>query len=209
MTEEKKTSENEEKQDSSAKPERSGEPAKKSEKSKGSEKKEGKKSSGSDKKPALSRKEIDKLILEHADMKAKIREYQDNYLLLAAEFENFKKRSLKDQQRSQELYRERLLGGLLPVVDDVDRAVQHHKDDEYADAFAMIKSKLLSYLEKYDVLPFDSAGTEFDPDRHDAMLTRKEEDKANNIVLEEFQKGYMIGKKVLRHAKVVVNIIDE
>ncbi len=189
----------------------SGKPAKETQgKAKGDKKGGGKNSTSSaKKKPSLSQKEIDRLILEHADMKAKFREYQDNYLLLAAEFENFKKRINKDQQRSRELYKERLLGELLPVVDDVERAVAHHRDDKYAEAFAMIYSKLLSYLEKYEVKPFDSEGEEFDTAKHDAMLTRNEEDKKHNTVLEEFQKGYMMGDKVLRHAKVVVNITDE
>ncbi|MFO7841206.1 MAG: nucleotide exchange factor GrpE [Fidelibacterota bacterium] len=203
MTEEKKKAEKTSKKPSS------GEPAKEKQSSGKGAKNNGKKSTASSKKSALSQKEIDKLILEHADMKAKFKEYQDNYLLLAAEFENFKKRITKDQQRTHELYKERILVELLPVIDDIERAVEHHKNDDYAESFAMIHSKLLSYLEKYNVYPFDSRGKPFDADKHDAMLTRHEEDKGNNIILEEFQKGYMIGDKVLRHAKVVVNITDE
>ncbi|MCK4814033.1 MAG: nucleotide exchange factor GrpE [Candidatus Marinimicrobia bacterium] len=166
-----------------------------------------KKTSGSEK-SALTRKEIDKLILEHADMQAKYKEYQSNYLLLAAEFENFKKRIIKDQQRSREIYKESLLSELLPVVDDIDRALQHHTDKELNNGLSMIRTKLLSYLEKYEVVPFESLGEEFDPDKHDAMLTRSIKDEKDNIIIEEFQKGYMIEKKVLRHAKVVVNILE-
>lgn len=166
-----------------------------------------KKTSGSEK-PALTRKEIDKLILEHADMQVKYKKYENNYLLLAAEFENFKKRIIKDQQRSREIYKENLLIELLPVIDDIDRALQHHTDKELNDGFTMTRTKLLNYLEKYEVVPFESLGEEFNPDKHDAMLTRSVKDEKDNIIIEEFQKGYMIEKKVLRHAKVVVNIIE-
>ena len=160
------------------------------------------------KKPSLTQKEIDALIVENADLKAGYQKSRDDLLLIAAEFENFKKRINKDPQRSKELYKENMLGDLLPVLDDIDRAIPHHEQNETGKAFIMIKNKLISYLETYDVSPFDSVGEEFDPEKHDAMLTRAEDDKENNIVLEEFERGYMIGNKVLRHAKVIVNIIE-
>ncbi len=129
--------------------------------------------------------------------------------MLAAEFENYKKRINKDQQRSKELYKDSMLANLLPVIDDIDRALQHHdKDSEISKGFTMIRSKLLSYLENYKVSPFNVVGEKFDPEKHDAILTRAVEDEKDNIILEEFEKGYMIDKKVLRHAKVIVNIIE-
>ncbi|MEA2076437.1 MAG: nucleotide exchange factor GrpE [Candidatus Marinimicrobia bacterium] len=170
---------------------------------------ESKKEKKSDpKKPLLTQKEIDKLILENADLKAENKESKDNFLLLAAEFENFKKRINKDQQRSIEYYKENILGDLLSVLDDIDRALQHHEDDETGKAFTMIRNKLLSYMEGFEIRPFESVGHEFDPDKHNAMLTRAVENEKDNMILEEFEKGYMIGKKVLRHAKVIVNIIE-
>ncbi|MEA3392733.1 MAG: nucleotide exchange factor GrpE [Candidatus Marinimicrobia bacterium] len=168
-----------------------------------------KKKKSTEKKPPLTQKEIDKLIIENADLQANTKEVQDNFLLLAAEFENYKKRINKDQQRSKELYKDSMLANLLPVIDDIDRALQHHdKDSEISEGFSMIRSKLLSYLENYKVSPFKVVGEEFDPEKHDAMLTRALEDEKDNIILEEFEKGYMIDKKVLRHAKVIVNIIE-
>lgn len=172
-----------------------------------SDPKAGKKASP--KKSALSSKEIDKLIVKNADLQANTKEVLDNFLLLAAEFENYKKRINKDQQRSKELYKDSMLANLLPVIDDIDRALQHHdKDSEISEGFSMIRSKLLSYLENYKVSPFNVVGEKFDPEKHDAMLTRAVEDEKDNIILEEFEKGYMIDKKVLRHAKVIVNIIE-
>ncbi|MCF7832960.1 MAG: nucleotide exchange factor GrpE [Candidatus Marinimicrobia bacterium] len=181
-----------------------------------SQKPEEKKSSSSDnkkkknteKKPSLTQKEIDKLIVENVDLKVMNQEYQSNFLLLAAEFENFKKRINKDQLRTKELYKENMLANLLPVLDDIDRALQHHEDDDTAKGFTMIRIKLLSYLESYNVKPFESVGEEFDPEKHNAMLTRADENEKDNIILEEFEKGYMIDNKVLRHAKVIVNIIE-
>jgi len=159
-------------------------------------------------KPDFTQKEIDRLILEHADLQLKCKEYQENFLLLAAEFENYKKRIQKDQQRAREQYKEDILSEILPVIDDVERALQHHADDELARGFTMIHTNLLAFLEKYEVVPFGSVGEEFDPEKHDAMLTRSLEEAKHNLILEEFQKGYMIGKKVLRHAKVIVNILE-
>lgn len=159
-------------------------------------------------KPTLSPKEIDQLILENADLKAQCKETRDNFLLLAAEFENFKKRTTRDQLRAREFYKESLLLDLLPVVDDIERAMKHHGNDETGKAFSLIFTQLMAYLAKYEVIPFDAVGSDFDPDKHDAMMTRSEADLKSNTVLEEFQKGYMIGNKVLRHAKVVVNITE-
>ena len=171
--------------------------------------KKGKKQKAEDKKkPTLTQKEIDALILENADLQASCKKSRDEFLLIAAEFENFKKRINKDQIRSRELYKESMLAGLLPVLDDIDRALQHHEEDDTGKVLTMIKTKLLAYLEVYEVKPFDSVGEEFDADKHDAMLTRAEEDKADNVILEEFEKGYMIADKVLRHAKVIVNITE-
>jgi molecular chaperone GrpE len=162
-----------------------------------------------EKKPSLTQKEIDKLIIENADLQAMTKEVQDNFLLLAAEFENFKKRINKDQQRSKELYKDSMLANLLPVIDDIDRALLHHdKDSEISKGFTMIRSKLLSYLENYKVSPFTAVGEEFNPEKHNAMLTRAVKEEKDNIILEEFEKGYMIDNKVLRYAKVIVNIIE-
>jgi molecular chaperone GrpE len=161
------------------------------------------------KKAVLSSKEIDKLIIENADLQAKTKEVQDNFLLLAAEFENYKKRINKDQVRTKELYKDSMLANLLPVIDNIDRALQHHdKDSKIFKGFTMIRSELLSYLENYKVSPFNAVGEEFDPEKHNAMLTRAVEDEKDNIILEEFEKGYMIDNKVLRYAKVIVNIIE-
>ncbi len=171
------------------------------------ESKAGKKASP--KKAVLNSKEIDKLIVENADLHTKTSEFQNKFLLLAAEFENYKKRINKDQIRAKELYRDNMLANLLPVLDDIDRALQHHeKDGEIAKGFEMIRNKLLSYLENYKVVPFNSVGEKFDPEKHNAMLTRADKSEKDSIILEEFEKGYMIDNKVLRHAKVIVNIIE-
>lgn len=206
MTDEKSTKDPKGKATSSKEPvENKKTSPKKEEKPKEESKKEKK---ASPKKPALTQKEIDKLIVENADLQSKFKESNDNFLLLAAEFENYRKRIDKDQLRSKDLFKESMLVNLLPVIDDIDRALQHHEDDETAKALTMIKNKLISYLESYEVKPFESLGQEFDAEKHDAMLTRSVEDEKDNIILEEFEKGYMIGKKVLRHAKVIVNIIE-
>ena len=164
------------------------------------------------KESSVSKKDFDKVNKEFADVLQKNLELSDKYMRTLAEFENFKKRSLRDVDRSIELQSEKLLMNFVPLVDDLDRAMKHGEDEKdiekLLDGFRRINTRYMQILKVFDVEPFDSVGEEFNPDRHDALMTRVEEGKEEDIVLEEFEKGFMRGDKILRHAKVIVSKKD-
>ena len=126
-----------------------------------------------------------------------------------AEFDNFKKRSIRDVVRSIELESEKLILNILPLHDDLDRALKHgetEKDvDKLLDGFNLIKNRYIQILKVFNVESFESEGTLFDPDLHNALMTRVDPDKDEDYILEEFEKGFMRDEKVLRHAKVIVS----
>lgn len=157
-------------------------------------------------------KTIDKLNKELADALQDNLELRDKYMRTLAEFDNFKKRGLRDVERSIELQSERLLLNFLPLADDLERALRHGEEEKdlekLLDGFRRVSSRYYQVLKGFEVEPFQSVGENFDPDRHDALMTRVDEDKDEDTVLEEFEKGFVRGDKVLRHAKVIVSKKD-
>jgi len=156
---------------------------------------------------------LEKLNAELADALQKNIELTDKYMRLLAEFDNFKKRSLRDLERSIELQGEKLIMNVLPVLDDFERALVHGENEndpaKVLDGFSRVQQKFLQVLKGFDVEPFDSEGEDFDPERHDALMTRPAAEEADDDrILEEFEKGYLRGDKVIRHAKVVVGKVE-
>ncbi len=136
-------------------------------------------------------------------------EYQqlnDKYLRLAAEFENFKKRSVRDYSRISELAESALILQLLDVVDDFDRALEQDADDAdtYKQGARMIYDKLHKILRKRGLKEIKAVDEIFDPFYHEAVMQREVEDCDDGIILEEVQKGYFLNSRVLRPAKVIV-----
>jgi len=128
---------------------------------------------------------------------SKIKEVEDRLLRLQAEFENFRKRNSKEQEMLADNSNAELLSKLLPVVDELELAVEHSKDD----GVKMVYMNLLSTLGKQGLEEMDTLGKAFDPYYHDAL---KQEDGDEGKILEIVQKGYLFKGKVLRHAKVIV-----
>src|SRR5512140_464728 len=134
---------------------------------------------------------------------------RDQLLRKAAEFENSKRRVEIDQINFVRTANERLIGLLLPVLDDLSRSLQIGEEQKDYDAFykgvEMIHNKFLKVLESQGLSAFDSLGTPFDVDLHDALLQVPREDVPPNTVVEEVERGYKLYDRVLRHAKVVVS----
>ncbi len=128
---------------------------------------------------------------------SKMKELEDRLLRLQAEFENFKKRNAKEQEMLADNSNAELLSKLLPVVDELELAVEHSKDD----GVKMVYMNLMSTLNKQGLEEMDTLGKQFDPYYHDAL---KQEDGEEGKILEIVQKGYLFKGKVLRHAKVIV-----
>ncbi len=127
----------------------------------------------------------------------KVKELEDRLLRLQAEFDNFRKRNAKEQEMLADSSNAELLSKLLPVVDELELAVNHSKDD----GVKMVYMNLMSTLGKQGLEEMDTLGKSFDPYYHDAL---KQEDGEEGKVLEIVQKGYLFKGKVLRHAKVIV-----
>ena len=132
-----------------------------------------------------------------------------DYLFLRADFDNYRKRMLKEREELLRNAGEKVLKGLLPIVDDFERGLQATKDSNDAAAvregMELIYNKLLKYLADNGVKPMESTGQPFDPDFHEAIATipAPSEDLKGKVV-DTTTRGYMINDKVLRHAKVAV-----
>lgn len=141
--------------------------------------------------------------------RAQIEKDKNDYLLLAADFDNYRKRTLREKADLLKNAAERVLGGLLPIVDDFERGIAAIPETEGEDAcrqgLVLIYNKLTKFLESNGVKAMESTGAPFDPDFHDAIATIPAPDEqAKGKVIDTTMKGYMINDKVLRHAKVVV-----
>lgn len=142
-------------------------------------------------------------------LQQKLESQQKEYLLLMAEFDNFRRRTLKEKQDLIKTASEKAMLQLLPVVDDFERALEAMSKSGDVDALAegvnLIYSKMVKYLEQQGVKPIESTGKDFDPDLFDAITTFPAPDESmRGKVVDTTTKGYMINDKVLRHAQVVV-----
>lgn len=149
-----------------------------------------------------------KLQEELTDARAQIEKDRNDYLLLMADFDNFRKRVLKEKADLMKNAAERVLLGLLPIVDDFERglaAASAEDSGAMRQGMELIYNKLVKYLEANGVKAMDTDGAKFDPDFHDAIATiPAPDDDLKGHVLDTTQKGYMLNDKVLRHAKVAV-----
>ncbi|MBE6627159.1 MAG: nucleotide exchange factor GrpE [Ruminococcaceae bacterium] len=138
--------------------------------------------------------------------KARADETNDKYLRLAAEYDNFRKRT---QTERKNVYTEAVtetLSGLLPILDNLQYAAKYSGGDaeKVAAGLEMILSKLPETLEKMNIKAFGAAGETFDPNIHNAILHVEDESFGEGEIVEVLQQGYMYGERVLRYAMVKV-----
>lgn len=131
------------------------------------------------------------------------------YLFLMADFDNFRKRVVKEKAEILRNGAEKVLAGLLPIVDDFERGLQATAGTENAEGvregMELIYNKLVKYLSDNGVKAIESTGNDFDADLHEAIATLPAPaPELKGKVVDTVQKGYMINDKVLRHAKVAV-----
>lgn len=153
--------------------------------------------------------EIDRLAKELADEKLKVEKEKKEYLFLMAEFDNFRKRTLKEKSDIIRNANEQAMKGLLPIVDDFERGLEATKgvDDPQAirEGMEIIYNKFVKFLEQNGVKAMESTGADFNPDMHEAIaMVPVEDQNLKGKVIDTPTKGYMINDKVLRHAKVAV-----
>lgn len=138
----------------------------------------------------------------------KIEELTDRLTRQMAEFDNFRKRTEKEKSQMYEIGAKDIIEKILPVVDNFERGIAAVPEDEKANPFAegmeKIYKQLMTTLEEIGVKPIEAVGQEFDPDFHNAMMHVEDEEVGENIITEEFQKGYLYRDSVVRHSMVKV-----
>lgn len=125
-----------------------------------------------------------------------------------AEFDNYRKRTEKEKSAMYEIGAKDVVEKILPVVDNFERGLQSvpedQKDDPFVDGMDKIYKQLMTTLEGIGVKPIEAVGQEFDPNFHNAVMHVEDEELGENVVAEEFQKGYMYRDSVVRHSMVKV-----
>lgn len=146
----------------------------------------------------------------YAQLALQAEESQQRYLRAQADFDNFRRRTLKEKEELGQYASMKLIGELLPVVDNFDRAIDAAKSggaegDSFSKGIDMIFRQLVGVLEQEGLKQMETVGQPFNPDFHQAIMQVESEEHEEGIVVEEVQKGYMLKDKVLRPAMVKVS----
>jgi molecular chaperone GrpE len=150
----------------------------------------------------------DKVMSEVRAIEEKLAEMQDKYLRLSAEFDNYRKRTLKEKMDLTKYAEEDVLSKIIPFMDDFDRAMQHidtADGDAMKNGLNLIYAKFSDFLSQNGIKEIDALNTDFNVDLHDAVAKVPVEDESKKgKVVDVVLKGYYLKDRVLRHAKVVV-----
>ena len=147
--------------------------------------------------------------LESVEQEAK--EAHDRFLRVSAEFENYKKRSAREMDEFRKFANESLIREMLTVVDNLERALNSSNNDNQANSHIaegvdMTLKEILKVFGKFNVKPIEALGKPFDPNFHQAAMREETNERPENTVLNELEKGYMIHDRLLRPAMVVVSM---
>ena len=138
----------------------------------------------------------------------KIEELTDRLTRQMAEFDNFRKRTEKEKSQMYEVGAKDIIEKILPVIDNFERGLaavpEESKEDPFVEGMEKIYKQIMTTLEGVGVKPIEAVGQEFNPDFHNAVMHVEDEEAGENIITEEFQKGYMYHDSVVRHSMVKV-----
>ena len=141
-------------------------------------------------------------------LKARIAELEDKNLRMMAEFDNYRRRTNKEKLELMATAGERIFTEMLPLVDDFERAVavmdKTNDIDAVREGIHLIQQKFIAFLDKQDVHAIETEGVDFNTDEHEAVTTFAAGEEQKGKVIDCTQKGYKLGEKVIRFAKVVV-----
>lgn len=141
-------------------------------------------------------------------LEAELAESKDKYLRLAAEFDNYRRRSKKEREEFSQIANKDIMIRLLEVLDDADRAapqIESSEDKVLKEGIQLVFNKLKNVMQSKGLKPMTAIGAEFDPELHEAIteIPAPDEDMVGKVV-DEITKGYYLNDKIIRHAKVVV-----
>ena len=138
----------------------------------------------------------------------KIEELTDRLTRQMAEFDNFRKRTERKKSQMYEIGAKDIIEKILPVIDNFERGLaavpEESKEDPFVEGMEKIYKQIMTTLEGVGVKPIEAVGQEFNPDFHNAVMHVEDEEAGENIITEEFQKGYMYHDSVVRHSMVKV-----
>ena len=150
---------------------------------------------------------------ENVDLNKKLEEKEkeaaanyDKYLRTVADLENYKKRAIREKSDIIKYGNEELIKDILPFVDSLDRALEHDTGDVQAfkDGIALIQEQLLNCLKKHGVERIETAGMNFDPNFHEALMQMESDQHEDNKIVSEMERGYLLNGRLLRPSKVCV-----
>ena len=150
---------------------------------------------------------------ENEDLKKKLEEKEkeaasnyDKYLRAVAELDNYKKRAAREKADIIKFGKEEIIRDILPFIDSLDRALEHDTGDVQAfkDGVVLIQEQLLSCLKKHGVERIETAGLNFDPNFHEALMQLESDQHEDNKIVSEMEKGYLLNGRLLRPSKVCV-----
>ena len=143
--------------------------------------------------------------LEENQIQKELEETTDRLKRIMAEFDNYKKRSAKERDSLYGLVLADIVGRILPIIDNLEKATEANtKDDEYKQGIELVLKQFKEVLDSLGVKKIETVGTKFDPELHEAVSMIQDENYGEKVISAEFQSGYTIGSKVIRHAMVVV-----
>jgi molecular chaperone GrpE len=151
----------------------------------------------------------DQVLVEEETLQEKYDNLNNSYLRLHAEFDNYRKRTLKEKMEIIKAGGERVLTDMIPLVDDFERALQTVQNADHKEAIVegleLIYSKFVSFLNQNGVKEIETIGEIFDADKFEAITTTPVQDESQiDVVVDCVQKGYILNEKVLRFPKVIV-----
>ena len=154
------------------------------------------------KKKSSKQAEIEALKAEIESLKCEIKEKDDKYLRLAAEYDNFRRRSREEKEATYTSAMADTVSELLPIIDNLERAAAFDDGDKVKEGLKMIASTISATLTKLGVEAFGNTGDQFDPNLHNAVMHEEDDTKGENEITDVFQKGYKKGNKIIRFAMV-------
>ena len=155
--------------------------------------------------PAAAEEPAEDIRDEKAEWEARLKEEQDKYLRLAAEYDNYRKRSIKERDALRDDIRSAAIADLLPVYDNLERALSAECSDEaFYKGIEMSMSKLRAIFESMGVSEIPAVGETFDPALHNAVMHIEDEQYGPGEIVQEFQKGFRLGDKIIRFSMVQV-----
>ncbi|MCI9177440.1 MAG: nucleotide exchange factor GrpE [Clostridia bacterium] len=148
---------------------------------------------------------MEEIIKEKDTLKIQLEETEDRLKRVAAEFDNYKKRSSKEKEEMYSSIMGDVVSNFLPVIDNLEKAVESKTEDEgYKQGVELVLKQFKDVLQANGVEQIETIGKTFDPELHEAVSAVTDENLGEKEIKEEYRKGYIIGNKVIRHSMVVV-----